>query len=351
MRRGFVSMLVIAGLALSPGPALGAGKKGAKTEAAAKGGKSDAAGKGGKGAKSEAAEAAKADKEGQKLEKKKEFDQAKEAYLKSLELKENAETRIRLAGVEEKLGHLVEANDQLKKVMDDSTAKGPSRKKAEAKQKKIEPRIPSLMIETPKTFKGTVYVDDSEQGSGSLASPIPMNPGSHKVKAESEGMSPFNESVELAEKDKKTVTVKMAESTPEPVAAAAEPEADKPVEKKSKGGGGSTGKTLGFVSIGVGIVGVGVGTYFGLKARSTKKDLDDACNDNVCTQAERSKYDDGKKQANISTIGFVVGAVGIGVGTVLLLTSGGSSKEGKTAKRRHVTPYVGPGSAGVFGSF
>jgi len=29
---------------------------------------------------------------------------------------------MRLAGVEEKLGHLVEANDQLKKVVDDSSA-------------------------------------------------------------------------------------------------------------------------------------------------------------------------------------------------------------------------------------
>jgi hypothetical protein len=238
-------------------------------------------------------------------------------------------------------------------VIDDKDTKGPSRKKAEAKQKKIEPRIPTLIIETPKDFKGTVYVDDTEQGAGNLASPIPINPGTHKVRAEAEGMSKFEESVELAEKDKKTVAVKMIDEKPGPVAAGgapAEPEADKPVEKKSKSSGGSAGKTIGFISLGVGIVGVGVGAYFGLKARSTKDKLDKACKDNVCTEAQRSDYDDGKKQANISTIGFAVGAVGIGLGTILLLTSGGK-KESKTAQRAHVTPYLGPGNAGVVGSF
>jgi hypothetical protein len=126
-------------------------------------------------------------------------------------------------------------------------------------------------------------------------------------------------------------------------------EPTKDTGEKDKGGKGSAAKTLGFVSLGVGVIGVGVGVYFGLKARSTKSELDDACRDNVCTEAQRSKYDDGKKQANISTIGFVVGAVGIGLGTVLLVTSGGKKESAK--KPRRIEPYVGPGSAGVVGTF
>src|SRR5687768_5021558 len=81
--------------------------------------------------KGEAAEATKADKEGQKLEKKKDFEQARDAYNKSLELNDSPDVRLRLAGVEEKLGHLVEATEQLKKVIDGEKAKGATKAKAQ----------------------------------------------------------------------------------------------------------------------------------------------------------------------------------------------------------------------------
>jgi tetratricopeptide (TPR) repeat protein len=159
---------------------------------AAKPGKAD------KGDKADAAEATKADKEGQKLEKKKDFEAARDAYNKSLEKKDNPDVRLRLAGAEEKLGHLVEASEKLKKVIDAENVKGATKQKAQAKLKNIEKRIPTLQIDVPKDFKGTVYLDDEELGAGTLASPIPVNPGSHKVRAEAEGSKPFSESIEVA---------------------------------------------------------------------------------------------------------------------------------------------------------
>ena len=55
--------------------------------------------------------------------------------------------------------------------------------------------------------------------------------------------------------------------------------------------------------------------------------------------------DQAKSAATLSTIGFAVGAVGVGAG-IYLLATGGSSKE-KSAKALWMQPAVGPQGGGV----
>ena len=290
------------------------------------------------------AAALKADKDGQALEKKKSWEDARAAYQKSLELRDNAETRIRLAGVEEKLGNLVEAAAELEKALEAKDLSFAARTKAKAKLKGIEKRVPSIVLELPTGFSGTVRVDDHEVGKAELSSPVRVNPGSHEVKAEAEGFKPYSESISLKEKEKKNLSILMTEAAKTEDEAPAAPAEDKP---KQKSGGN---KTLAYVSLGVGAVGLVVGSVFALQAKSTKSDLDSKCKSGVCSESQRDLYDKGKNQANVATVGFVVGAVGLGVGTVLLLTSG-DGKEGKKPVARRVSPYVGPGSVGFAGIF
>lgn len=293
----------------------------------------------------EAAAAQKADREAQKHEKKQAWEEARAAYQKAIELDDTADRRIKLAAVEDKLGNLVEAADHLRVALDSKKLSFASRAKAKKMLKDLEKRIPTIELQVPGDFKGTVFVDDEEVSSGSLAEPIPVNPGKHKIRAESQGFNSFKERVEVAEKEKKTLTILLTEMPAEET----KPEPTK--DDGSKKGGGS--KTLAYVSLGVGAVGLGVGVFFGLKARSTKDELDGACKNGVCPPDKRGLYDDGKNQANVSTAGFVVGAVGVGLGTVLLLTSSDKSEKPASASARalRVTPAVGPGSIGVYGSF
>jgi hypothetical protein len=284
------------------------------------------------------AAAKKSSKEGQKLEKKKAWEDAKAAYEKSLELNDTPSTRIRLAGVEEELGNLVEAAAQLRVALEAKKLSFAQRTKAKKALKKIEKRIPVLTLDVPAGFAGKVSVDDRELTASELSQPINVNPGSHEVRAEAEGSRPFRESIEFADGDTKNLSILLTELEPE------KPEPEPEPAPVKKGGD----KTLAYVSLGVGVVGLGVGTYMGLKARSTKDELDGACSNGVCSESQRDLYDKGKSQANISTVGFIVGAVGIGAGTVLLLSGGG--KEGKV-EARHASPYVGPGSVGVAGWF
>jgi hypothetical protein len=98
----------------------------------------------------------------------------------------------------------------------------------------------------------------------------------------------------------------------------------------------------------VGVVGAGVGTVFALRSRSTRDELEGACPNDVCPAAQREKFDEGKRDADIATAAFIVGGVGLGAGLVLLLTAP-SEKENKASAR--IVPLVGPGSLGVKGRF
>lgn len=77
-----------------------------------------------------------------------------------------------------------------------------------------------------------------------------------------------------------------------------------------------------FIAFGAGAVGLGVGIVSGVIASSSWNDAKAVCPDRVCPSAEGlSKYDSAKTAAIISDIGIGAAVVGVGVGTILLLTS------------------------------
>ena len=110
----------------------------------------------------------------------------------------------------------------------------------------------------------------------------------------------------------------------------------------------------GYVGIGVGVVGVGLGTVFLLSAGSKQKEADDAfkaCGGKACSQAEFNKVDaldgDAASGKTLAFTSFVVGGLAAATGVTLLVLSKGHSSE--TAA--HITPYVGYRSLGLTGSF
>ncbi len=284
-----------------------------------------------------------AEKEGQKAEKQGNLDEAKSAYEKALELEDKPGTRLRLAAIEEKLGHFVEASEHLKVALAVKKLGGVQRAKAKKQLASLEKRTPTITFDLPQGFDGTVKLNGQELSKDALGGAVPANPGKHEVRAEAEGMKPYTESIELAEKDRKNLSVLMTEL---PTSAPADSDGA-PGDSPKKSGGS---KTLAYVALGVGVVGVGVGAFMGLQAKSTKSELDSKCKNGVCGDDQQDLYDKGKTQAGIATVGFIVGAVGIGAGTVLLLTGGKSEVESKAGARR-VTPYVGPRQVGVYGRF
>ena len=101
--------------------------------------------------------------------------------------------------------------------------------------------------------------------------------------------------------------------------------------------------------------GVVVGSIFGIMAISQTGSVKDQCSaTGACPKDQASDLDSAKTSGTISTIGFVVGGVGIATGVVLLVLGGDAPANASlqaNAGPVTVTPFVGADQAGFVGSF
>lgn len=190
----------------------------------------------------------------------------------------------------------------------------------------LEPTLSRLVIQVSEGAdlpELEIKRDGSAIRRAAWGSPMPVDPGEHVVEATARGKVAWKHSVVVGAKaDTQTIVVPLLENAPSPpprATAATEP----PAAGETRA---SRTSPAGFVALGFGAVGVGFGTYFGLRALSQQKEADRVCDGDHCSSlAGVSQNAEAIKSANLSTAGFTAGLVGLGVGTILLLTSGHSS--------------------------
>lgn len=222
--------------------------------------------------------------------------------------------------------------------------------------RRLEPKLSKLVIEPPPTsVPGLVVTRDGvEIGSASFGTALAVDPGEHVIEAKAPGYESFSTKVTLRpDGDSQSVALPALTASPATAPgpqAAQEPKAEEPKPEPEARG---SNHTLAYVVGGVGIAGVGVGVVFGLLAKSQADAAEDdpaLCPKKSCSPAGRSEIDAAETKALVSSIGFGVGAVGLGVG-VYLLVSGSGDERAEHARR--VVADVGPGRAvlGYRGSF
>lgn len=290
-----------------------------------------------------------------------------------------------IARAQAALGKLVAARENYLKVMrEELTATSPKAfKDAQAQAKTevaaIEPRIASLKIvlEGAGGAKVTVKVDGQPVSPALIGVNRPTDPGKHVVTAYPMGKSPVEQSVELADGEKKEIKLSLsgpsAPSTAIPPTAADDPDAGSqnppppPPEKKASGGGLNTLMIAGIAGLGVGLGGAVVGGIFTAKWSSLSGQADDqyakwGCNlkpvvGPECTYARQQEINTTDKNAStagtIGVIGLAAGGVLLAGGaTVLVLGINKSKKDAAAApKAAWITPWVSPSGFGVTGAF
>jgi len=108
--------------------------------------------------------------------------------------------------------------------------------------------------------------------------------------------------------------------------------------------------TLAIIAYGVGAAGLVTGTIFGIATLNKAATLKDACPSHDCPDpASQADIDTGERYGRIADVGFIVGAIGVGVGTLLLLTSGPSRAPNRD--KASVAVRLGPGGLRVGGAF
>lgn len=228
-----------------------------------------------------------------------------------------------------------------------------SRERARA----LVPKLSKLAIEVPESSRVdglAITRDGLDIGPPLWGTATPVDPGKHHVSATAPGHERWDGDIEVPPGGEvRKITVPALTEAPEapaapeaqPAAAAAAPPPPPPSEPPPSTGLG-TQKILALVAGGIGVVGAGIGAGFGLRSKAKHDAGDKHCDGSVCRdQTGVSLRSDAISAGNISTAGFVVGAVGLAAGTVLWVTAKGERE------REHVAVGIGPGRISVKGAW
>jgi hypothetical protein len=176
-----------------------------------------------------------------------------------------------------------------------------------------------------------------------------VDPGIHEIVV-TQGKRAATEKVTVGEKETVNVELALLDVVPD----SGEPGAATGSADASHASGRSSQAIWGWTSLGIGAAGMVFGTTTGIVAIGKRSSLDGAklsdgrptCVHRTC-RGEKGTIDSYQTMRTLSTVGFVVGIVGVGTGVTLLLTT---PKE-KTKEVAGIRPWVGIGSAGLEGSF
>jgi len=281
-------------------------------------------------------------------------------------------TTLEVARTQVSMGLLVEALDTIAALRksaekpDDPQPFKDARAKAEDLDTQIEGKVPSLTITVAGAAEGdspAISIDGASLPSAVAGLPRKVDPGHHVVTAHA-GSGDAKQEVDVAEGEKKDVALTLAASDGKGDETAPGGEGVKDIVHSP---GGLT--YAGFIGGGVGLI---AGTVTGLMSLSKASTVKDECKNMVCLPGQQtSDLNSGNTLATLSTVSFAVAAAGAGVAIVSLIVghkpSGATPASAPPAdpdanpsettappaseSRVHVTPWIGAGSAGVFGTF
>jgi len=283
-----------------------------------------------------------------------------------------------MARAHAKLGQFVKARENYWKIIREQLSPNApqafrdAQAAAEEERKQVEPHVGRLLVkvEGAETAKDLVVTIDGQPFPNvMLGVPQPIDPGEHTVTATATGFKAVPTKVAIKDAGSGSVVVKMEvdNSVPPPGPAPADSSASSAIVSTGPTGApsdtgpskGTNGLRIGsYVGFGVGAVGLALGTVFVLQSSSKRQDADAlakqiGCDGDSClgTSQERARLDgldaDARSAQTLGIVGYAVGGAGVAAGVVLFILS--NKKEEPTSA--FVTPYVGPGAAGVHGVF
>lgn len=179
----------------------------------------------------------------------------------------------------------------------------------------IEAAIPSVVVAVVdaegRDRPAEVTIDGRLVSEAASGQPVALDPGPHRFEVTVEGQKVAAEVVLRAGEQLRRVTLR--------------PPGRRGAEHTNDGAGtGDAATTGGWVALSLGGAGLIAGAIGGGLALAEKASLDEACPTKTSCPVERQgDIDTMMTLSHVSTAGFVVGAVGVAVGTLLLVVAGG----------------------------
>lgn len=233
------------------------------------------------------------------------------------------QVRFNIALCEENLGQLVAAVGDYELAAADARKAGESEvvEQAQRRLEELKGRIPKIMVKRGKNAdSATIALDGVTLGDQVIGKAMNVDPGPHVVTARAAGFESFRTTVRVVEASTETVIVSLTE---EPL-----PPAPRSPEPKGPPAEAPTSNSVAYIVGGVGIASLATaGVMFGLR-QDALNELEDGCGaDDRCPPELEDTAKRGERYTLIGNVTLGVGVVGIGIGTILLLT-GRSASEG-----------------------
>ena len=260
-----------------------------------------------------------------------------------------------------KLGRLVEAEERYASVKryrlrpDDSEVVRAAVTEAAAEIDSLRRRIPTLTIQlrgaNPTDPAIVVQLSGKALNPQLIGLPIPTDPSTQTVCLISKGSELRRDYVELKEGDHRVLELDalMRGTTPNPVVL--QPAVLDVGPRESGASAPDTSprpwyarRDIGWAITGLGAASMGVGLATGIIAMEKHHQLANDCPNNVCTQQYAGELNSYRSYRTVSTIGYIVGAAGLGAGIAILLAT--PATPNTTSSLR-----VGPTSAALGLSF
>ena len=255
-------------------------------------------------------------------------------------------------------GKLVEAQETYQRIIREGVAPTASDvfkralDSAKTELQAIEPKIGGVTITVKAAGGGDVpnvkvTVDEVAVSALALGVKSVANPGTHTVRASADGFKPATVSitVPLGGAVDAPLTLERDLSAPPPPADATAPAQPAAPEQPPAS---SSHSVWPWVAFGVGGVGLGLGAITGILALGKHSDLSSACSGG-CGPSQYGNLDSYHTLGTLSTVGFVVGAVGVAAGVTLLVLQPKATDAAAAAPAASLV--VGPGSIAAVGRF
>jgi hypothetical protein len=246
-----------------------------------------------------------------------EYERACEKLEASRALEPALGATLNLADCYEKIGRTASAWAEFKVAAGEAQRVGDATRKATALERAsaLEPRLSRLWLQAADPSI-TVLRNGELVKAGILGNAIPVDPGTHRLEAKAPGKAAWTTSVDVAGEGA-TVEIRIPPLADLAPAAPIDAPMDAPVASES----GGARSALTWVSAGIGLAGIATGVTFGLLASSSWSKVESRCRDGFddCPEGVGHAEDAGTR-ADVATVAFIVGGVGLGASLILLLT-------------------------------
>jgi hypothetical protein len=258
----------------------------------------------------------------------------------SLKLDPALGTLLNLATCYEKQGKTASAWGHYREVVVLATKAGDTARRdiATERAQALEPTLPKLTIQPPKTAEAGLVVtrDEAQLESAQLGVPFYVDPGDHVIAASATDRKPWSTHITINAGETQEVQLPALEAAPH-----TKPAAGVTTIIREQSDPGETRRLFGLTLGGAGVAALATGIGFGFAARSSWNSAFSSgdCHGNLCNLAGQDQVDSAHTRA---TVANVVGGLG------LALIAGGAALYLTAPHRVDIAPTAG-GAAVTFG--